>query len=97
MSVWLWTFIVTKCLPQMYTSMGYGVYIFFASSLVCASIHAFFFIHETKGLRMDQMDHLFGFERARYEDDNNLNDETNDGDAMYEHEKEAIVDRKEVA
>jgi hypothetical protein len=64
MSVWLWTFIVTKSLPEMYTSMGYGVYVFFASCLVLASIYAYFFIHETKGLRMDQMDHLFGFERA---------------------------------
>jgi Sugar (and other) transporter len=61
MSVWLWTYVVTKALPSMYTSMTYGVYIFFASCLICASIYAFFFIHETKGLRMDQMDQLFGF------------------------------------
>ncbi|OAA58074.1 MFS quinate transporter QutD [Niveomyces insectorum RCEF 264] len=64
MSVWLWTYVVTKALPSMFTSMGYGVYIFFASCLVCASIYAYFFIHETKGLRMDQMDELFGFARA---------------------------------
>jgi hypothetical protein len=62
--VWLWTFIVTKALPSMFTSMGYGVYIFFASMLVLASIYAWFYIHETKGLRPDQMDHLFGFERT---------------------------------
>ncbi|CZR68507.1 related to quinate transport protein [Phialocephala subalpina] len=61
MSVWLWTYVVTKALPSMYTSMGYGVYIFFASTLVCASVYAFFFIPETKGLRIDQMDQLFGF------------------------------------
>ncbi|PPJ54681.1 hypothetical protein CBER1_05983 [Cercospora berteroae] len=60
MSVWLWTFVVTKALPSMYTSMGYGVYIFFASMLVLSSIYAVFFIHETKGLRPDQMDALFG-------------------------------------
>ena len=29
--------------------------------LVLASIYALFFIHETKGLRIDQMDVLFGF------------------------------------
>lgn len=61
MSVWLWTYVVTKALPSMYTSMGYGVYIFFASALICASVYAFFFIPETKGLRIDQMDQLFGF------------------------------------
>lgn len=63
MSVWLWTYVVTKALPSMYTSMGYGVYIFFASALICASVYAFFFIPETKGLRIDQMDQLFGFTR----------------------------------
>jgi hypothetical protein len=56
--------IVTKSLPQMYASMQWGVYVFFATALIAASIYAFFFIHDTKGLRMDQMDQLFGFERT---------------------------------
>jgi hypothetical protein len=64
-SVWIWTLVVTKALPQMYTSMGWGVYVFFASCLVCASAYAFFFIHDTKGLRVDEMDRLFGFHRSR--------------------------------
>jgi sugar porter (SP) family MFS transporter len=62
-SVWIWTLIVTKSLPDMYTSMEWGVYVFFATCLVCASVYAWFFIHDTKGLRMDQMDELFGFEK----------------------------------
>ncbi|KAF2645798.1 general substrate transporter [Massarina eburnea CBS 473.64] len=65
MSVWLWTYVVTRALPSMYTSMEWGVYVFFASCLVCASIYAYFFIHETKGLRIDQMDELFGHERPQ--------------------------------
>ncbi|KAH9878592.1 hypothetical protein IAQ61_001864 [Plenodomus lingam] len=65
-SVWIWTLIVTKALPQMYTSMEWGVYVFFATSLICASIYAFFFIHDTKGLRIDQMDQLFGFEKREH-------------------------------
>lgn len=48
----------------MYTSMGWGVYVFFATCLICASIYAWFFIHDTKGLRMDEMDRIFGFKRA---------------------------------
>ncbi|KAI7218912.1 general substrate transporter [Hortaea werneckii] len=67
MSVWLWTYVVTKALPSMYTSMGYGVYIFFASMLIGASIYAYFFIHETKGLRFDQISALFGFEEPQIE------------------------------
>ncbi|KAF2475048.1 MFS quinate transporter-like protein QutD [Lindgomyces ingoldianus] len=94
MSVWLWTFVVTKALPSMYTSMGYGVYVFFATCLVGASIYAYFFIHETKGLRMDQMDHLFGFEREEVA----LAGDVKMGDGESEHEKEVKVDvRKEVA
>jgi hypothetical protein len=62
-SVWIWTLVVTKCLPDMYTSMEWGVYVFFASALIYASVYAFFFIHDTKGLHMDQMDALFGFEK----------------------------------
>jgi hypothetical protein len=61
MSVWLWTYVVTKALPSMFTSMGFGVYIFFATMLIFAAVYAFVFIKETKGLRMDQMDELFGF------------------------------------
>jgi hypothetical protein len=41
--------------------MGYGVYLFFATMLMLASVYSYFFIHETKGLRIDQMDALFGF------------------------------------
>lgn len=33
--------------------------------LVPASIYTWFFIHEIKGVRMDQMDDLFGFERPK--------------------------------
>lgn len=45
----------------MYSGMGYGVYVFFGSMLILASIYAYFFIHETKGLRIDQCDELFGY------------------------------------
>lgn len=47
----------------MYSSMGYGVYIFFATMLILASVYAYFFIHETKGLRIDQCDEIFGYVR----------------------------------
>lgn len=60
MNIWLWSFVVTKSLPSMYTSMGYGVYLFFGTILVLSATFAFFCIPETKGLRMDQMDELFG-------------------------------------
>lgn len=95
MSVWLWTYVVTRALPSMFSSMQWGVYVFFASCLVCASVYAYFFIHETKGLRIDQMDALFGFERGHA-----LEAPVGKGDAESDHEKEGHVvevDQREVA
>lgn len=76
--------------------MGYGVYIFFASMLILASIYAWFFIHETKGVRMDQMDELFGFERPQTHYASKVVEEGDleDPDAK---QKDAQVSRVEVA
>jgi hypothetical protein len=88
-SVWIWTLIATKSLPSMYTNMQWGVYVFFASCLICASVFAFFFIHDTKGLRMDQMDQVFRFERTEqayvsHASDNKLADDES------EHNEKAV-------
>ncbi|KAL0634272.1 hypothetical protein Q9L58_006809 [Maublancomyces gigas] len=49
----------------MITSLGYGTYFFFASLMILMGIWAFFFIPETKGLSLEDMDRLFGVpERA---------------------------------
>jgi hypothetical protein len=77
----------------MYTSMGWGVYVFFATCLICASVYAYFFIHETKGLRIDQMDHLFGSERERTFD---VAADKGDVDSLHK-ESHVEVDRREVA
>ncbi|KAF7136977.1 hypothetical protein CNMCM5793_006681 [Aspergillus hiratsukae] len=90
MSVWLWTYVVTKALPSMYTSMGYGVYIFFATCLICASVYAFIFIHETKGLRIDQMDDIFRF--IRVEDDTPIPKQGEDYLAGEQTKSEAMHD-----
>ena len=84
--------------------MGYGVYIFFASMLVVASVYAWFFIHETKGVRMDQMDELFGFERplvardwaSKIVEEGDFHGQT-DADADKQDLKDSGVSRVEVA
>lgn len=91
-SVWIWTLIVTKALPQMYTSMQWGVYVLFASALICASIFAYFFIHDTKGLRMDQMDQLFGYERKEVYTPPTSTDNKLADDESERHEKISQVD-----
>lgn len=77
--------------------MNYGVYIFFASMLVLASIYALFFIHETKGVRMDQMDELFGFERSAANYASKLVEEGDFDDGCGGKQKDTHVSRVEEA
>ncbi|KAF9888866.1 hypothetical protein FE257_008235 [Aspergillus nanangensis] len=58
-SLWLWTFIVSRFTPQMFATMGYGVYFFFASLMIASSIFVFFLIPETKSVPLEAMDSLF--------------------------------------
>lgn len=44
----------------MITDLGYGTYFFFATLMVLMGAWAFFFIPETKGLSLEDMDRLFG-------------------------------------
>lgn len=62
---WLTQFIITKSLPYIFTSMGYGTWFFFGTWLLIAVAWAFFFLPETKGVSIDQMDLLFGYEGDR--------------------------------
>ncbi|KAE9405269.1 quinate permease [Gymnopus androsaceus JB14] len=59
-SNWLYTFIIARFTPDMFLSMGYGVYIFFATLMVLSVPYVFFFIPETKLIPLEYMDELFG-------------------------------------
>jgi len=56
---WFWNFIIARFTPQMFDTMYYGVYFFFASLMICSSIFVFFLIPETKGIPLEKMDRLF--------------------------------------
>lgn len=59
---WATQFPISKCLPYMFDSFGYGTWFFFAGFLMIATIWSYFFLPETKGLSIDQMDMiLYGF------------------------------------
>ncbi|KAJ5894017.1 hypothetical protein N7495_005708 [Penicillium taxi] len=58
-SNWLWNFLVSRFTPQMFASMGYGVFFFFASLMLCSMVFVFFLIPETKGIPLESMDALF--------------------------------------
>ncbi|KAH8597856.1 MFS quinate transporter QutD [Bisporella sp. PMI_857] len=56
---WFWNFLVARFTPQMFTKMGYGVYFFFASLMLCSVVFIWFLIPETKGVPLEAMDRIF--------------------------------------
>ncbi|OAP58181.1 hypothetical protein AYL99_07271 [Fonsecaea erecta] len=59
---WFWNFIIARFTPQMFASMSYGVFMFFASLMLCAAVFVFFLVPETKGIPLEAMDRLFSRE-----------------------------------
>jgi len=60
MTQWLMQFVITKSTPFMITSMGFGTYFFFGASMTVSFVWVYFLLPETKGLRLEDMDALFG-------------------------------------
>ncbi|KAF4463982.1 quinate permease [Fusarium albosuccineum] len=56
---WLGSFIIARSTPYMISDLGYGAYFFFSAILVCMGIWAAFFVPETKGKTLEEMDALF--------------------------------------
>lgn len=56
---WLGSFIIARSTPYMISDLGYGAYFFFGSILVLMGIWSLFFVPETKGITLEDMDALF--------------------------------------
>jgi hypothetical protein len=56
---WLGQFTIVYSTPYMMTNIKFGTFYLFGSSLVIAGIVVFFFMPETKGLSIEEMDILF--------------------------------------
>jgi hypothetical protein len=56
---WLGSFIIARSTPYMISDLGYGAYFFFAAILMSMGIWSFFFVPETKGVSLEEMDELF--------------------------------------
>ncbi|PMD37565.1 putative quinate permease [Hyaloscypha variabilis F] len=59
MNNWFWNFMVSRFTPQMFTTMGYGVYFFFAALMICSVVFVYFFMPETKNIPLEGIDRLF--------------------------------------
>lgn len=56
---WFWNFLVARFTPQMFQTMGYGVYFFFASLMFLGAAFVYFLIPETKNIPLEAVDRLF--------------------------------------
>ncbi|CUA72755.1 putative quinate permease [Rhizoctonia solani] len=87
---WLWSFIVSRTTPYMITSLGYGTYFFFASLMIIFGAWAYFFVPETKGKTLEDMDRIFGAPDAHKNDQESSVEETRRVDAYDEDMKPEI-------
>jgi sugar porter (SP) family MFS transporter len=58
-SNWLFAFIIARFTPQMFMTMKYGVYLFFATFMVLSIIFVWFIVPETKNVPLERMNELF--------------------------------------
>ncbi|KAI7565440.1 hypothetical protein KC317_g6357, partial [Hortaea werneckii] len=57
-------FVIARSVPYMITDIGYGTYFVFASFITVGIVWIYFFVPETKGLSLEDMDILFGSPQA---------------------------------
>lgn len=57
-SNWLYNFAISQATPHMFQKMGYGVYLFFASCMVCSVVWVWLLMPETKGVPIEEKDNL---------------------------------------
>ncbi|KAG9252999.1 general substrate transporter [Emericellopsis atlantica] len=89
MSQWLAQFVITKALPYMFASFGYGVWFFFACFMLIAAVWAFVFLPETKGKTLEDFDVIFGYVHDRSYGHNDVKKLNADGKTdVVEHEEE---------
>ncbi|KAI1501411.1 quinate permease [Biscogniauxia marginata] len=58
-STWLGSFVIARATPYMITSLGYGTFFMFGGFVFFMGIWSFFFVPETKGITLEEMDALF--------------------------------------
>jgi MFS family permease len=58
-TIWLSNFVIGVSVPPMMISIGYGTYIFFACFCFAAAVFSYFFVPETSGMTLEQMDLVF--------------------------------------
>lgn len=68
-TIWLSNFVIGVAVPPMLISIGYGTFIFFGVFCMLAAIFAYFFVPETSGKTLEEMDRVFNDNLAQEESD----------------------------
>ncbi|KAH7121589.1 general substrate transporter [Dactylonectria macrodidyma] len=66
-ATWMCNFIIGLVTPDMLETLGWGTYIFFAAFCLLAFIFTYFFVPETRGKSLEDMDAVFGDTAAQEE------------------------------
>ncbi|KAI8305142.1 MFS glucose transporter mfs1 [Colletotrichum sp. SAR11_240] len=66
-ATWMCNFIIGLVTPDMLEKIGYGTYFFFAAFALIAFIMTYFFVPETRGKSLEEMDLVFGDTAAHEE------------------------------
>ncbi|KAI0149005.1 general substrate transporter [Pestalotiopsis sp. NC0098] len=67
-SQWLFNFVVAKCTPLMFATLGargYGTYFLYGSFCFVMVVYAWFLVPETKGLSLEEINALFDQQSVR--------------------------------
>ncbi|KAI9057302.1 general substrate transporter [Trametes sanguinea] len=59
-SNWMNNFIVGQVTPTMLDNIGFGTFVFFGAFSLAGGLFIWFFVPETKGLSLEEMDEIFG-------------------------------------
>ncbi|KAG0152021.1 hypothetical protein CROQUDRAFT_719606 [Cronartium quercuum f. sp. fusiforme G11] len=58
-SNWFFNFLIARFTPQMFTAMGYGVYLFFACFMMISIPYVWFIVPELRGVPLEKIDTVF--------------------------------------
>lgn len=61
-SNWTWNAVIAKVSPLFFKALGFYTYLIFGCSGIIMALFTIFFVPETMGKRMEDMDELFGAE-----------------------------------
>ncbi|KAF9468048.1 general substrate transporter [Collybia nuda] len=93
-SNWMNNFIVGQVTPSMLEHLGFGTFVFFGSFSLLGGLFVMFFVPETKGLSLEEMDEVFGDSKGLVLADQERQDAINRRLGLFENDLGSPMDEK---